>query len=147
MKPSPTDPEELLRPKRKWSLWTLLAPVGLVFVVVLMVGAVNEGTRGKTKSTSTKSTSTKASTVAAKPKSTAYIYKVKAGDSLGAISTQFGLSEADITTCNPRALTDSHTIQPGMRLHVNQAFCDKRVKAARAKADKLVGLGSGSSGK
>jgi len=146
MNPPPKDPDELLRPKRKWSVWTLLAPAALVVVVIpdrrrrqprqekhrhdrrLEQAPARRASRAARPAQTTQKAST-----------TTNIYRVRPGDSIGAISSRFGLSEADLKTCNPHSLIDNYSLQPGMRLHINRAFCADRVKVEQARLDKLTG--------
>lgn len=125
-----TQPPNSPRRRRRYSIWTLLAPAALVIVVVVSFNAIGRsGVLDDDKPTTTKST-TKASTEKkiptnsrGRPKAR---HKVAEGETLQSIADLYGLSVDQLTACNANNLPDPQNLQIGQFLHVDQ----KRCKAA-----------------
>jgi LysM repeat protein len=109
------------RPRRSFSLWTLLAPVALVIVVVLLFNALGQSCVVNDKGCD-KSTAKKKAPAAKASKSAKKLprrYRVKKGENFGAIADRFGLSEAQLKKCNPK-VTDPTNLGVGTVLAVRK---------------------------
>lgn len=126
MNPRPgNDP---LRPKRKYSIWSVLAPIALLVLVFATFNALGESCvikkcPAKDAVTSAKKAETKKAksgqvTKDGKPVRT---YRVRKGDSLSLISEKFDVGENELRACNPKL--DIETLQPGVVLQVNEKTC------------------------
>lgn len=111
-------PDEPTRPRRRYSPWTLLAPLALLAVVVMIFTTLGrscafkdcgESTAGETKQTQTK-------TATVKRKRNAH-YVVKEGDTAQTIAERFDLTEAEFRACN-RQIPDLYNLQIGQFVNV-----------------------------
>ena len=144
MTPNAPIPDQPLRPRRRFSLWTILAPAALILLVVLVFNAVGKSCAFKDCDAKKSSAASKKESGAAK-KSTAAKqqkqrrgYKVRSGDSLQTIAARFELSEADLKACNPK-IFDFRTIQVGQYMLVDRKRCSG---AAEREAKKGGGPGA-----
>lgn len=126
MNPRPgNDP---MRPKRKYSIWSVLAPIALLVLVFATFNALGESCVIK-KCPSKDATDSAKKADAKKPKSgqltkdgrPVRTYRVQKGDSLSLISEKFDISENVLRACNPKL--DIETLQPGALLKVNEKAC------------------------
>jgi hypothetical protein len=112
------------RPRRRYSVWTLLAPAALIVFVVLLFNTLGSSCAIKdcSKHHSAAATKSSASSTSTATGTTAVplnkLYKVKASDTAQSIASHFNLTVDQLEACNPVKLKDLHNVQLGMRLHV-----------------------------
>ncbi|MCW2950319.1 MAG: hypothetical protein JWN41_1332 [Thermoleophilia bacterium] len=134
---APTARREPGSPRRRTTIWTILAPAGAVLLFILLFSAASGScvVHGNcAKSSDSKST-------VAKPANrfkSGTKAKVVAGMSMGSIAAKYGLTVADLQACNPTI--DSQALQPGQRLNVSAADCEGQDLApVGANPDPLAG--------
>ncbi len=114
--------------RRRFSVWTLLAPAAVVVLWVSFFSALGQSCAFKEckdtdkASASAKDTDKPANDVAAGKRT-----KVKDGDTLGAIAAKFGLTEDELKACNPAV--DPQVLRAGTYLKVSAADCQGADKA------------------
>lgn len=111
------------RKKRRFSLWTLLAPVGLVVLVIAIFNALGEAScvfsECKKKDKGSESTSEKPANLPPGGKR----HRVRTGDTVASIAEKYGLTEQGFMKCNPN-ITDSYVLHVGDSVAVG-ATCRK----------------------
>ncbi len=127
------------RRRRKYSVWTLLAPAAVVVLWISFFSALGkscvfkECADAKDNGAESASDGDERNDVPRGGKA-----KVKAGDSLGAIATRFKLTEEELKACNP--LVDPQALQPDTFLIVSAVDCEDADKAETgADPDPLAG--------
>ena len=127
------------RPRRpRYTVWSLLAPVGAIVLFILMFSAVGDSCIAKHDCDSSKSSTADAANKLANDLKSKAKAKVKPGDSIGAIAARFNLTQADLIACNPTI--DPQSLQPGVRLNVAAVDCEGQDLApAGANPDPLAG--------
>lgn len=131
--------------RRRFSIWTLLAPAAVLVLWVSFFSAVGKSCIVRT-CEERPAAATDATTDASGDKRNTLDqgakYKIKAGDSLGAIAARYDLTEDELKACNPTV--DPQTIQPGDRLLVSAIDCEEADKAETgANPDPLAGETTG----
>lgn len=127
------------RRRRRYSVWTLLAPAAAVILWISFFSALGkscifkECADAKDTGAQTVDEGDERNDVPRGGKA-----KVKAGDSLGSIATRFKLTEEELKACNP--LVDPQTLQPNTFLVVSAVDCEDADKAETgANPDPLAG--------
>jgi LysM repeat protein len=128
MTPDAPTPDDPLRPRRRFSFWTLLAPAALIVVVIMTFSAVGKSCAFKdcdepaaeTKAEPAKKATAKKGGKKAKPRKR---YRIQSGDTLQEIAMRFDLSEEDLKACNS-GVFDFRNLQVGRFLHVDKKRCD-----------------------
>jgi LysM repeat protein len=127
------------RRRRRYSVWTLLAPAAAVILWISFFSALGkscvfkECADAKDTGSETADEGDERNDVPRGGKA-----KVKEGDSLGAIATRFKLTEEELKACNP--LVDPQALQPGTYLAVSAVDCEEADKAETgANPDPLAG--------
>jgi LysM repeat protein len=154
-----SSPEDLDKPgsyatgpkrRRRFSIWTLLAPAAAVILWISFFSAL--GSSCIFKECSKDSGSDGAQTVASGDERNDLARdtkaKIKDGDTLGSIAAKYKLTEEELKACNP--LVDPQALQAGRYLVVSAVNCEEADKAETgANPDPLAGdttTGAGSSG-
>jgi hypothetical protein len=139
MEPYPADSGrrgDAPRRRRRYSIWTVLAPIGLIVFVIFSVSALSNSCVGHGNCTKKKT-----DTASAKPANafkSGTKAKVQKGQSMGSIAAKYNLTVADLQACNPTI--DSQALQPGQRLNVSAIDCEGQDLApAGANPDPLAG--------
>ena len=135
----PDGHDPINRRRRRWSVWTLLAPAALVIFSFLIFQAVFDsdlfsgsdgGDDGATEETIDEGL-TESQLAAVRT-------KVKPGETLSEIAAAFGYTIDELTACNPQL--DPQTIQAGDYVLVKRDVCSGADKAAvGADPDPLAG--------
>jgi LysM repeat protein len=127
------------RRRRRYSVWTLLAPAAVVILWISFFSALGkscvfkECADAKDTGAQTTSEGDDRNDVPRGGKA-----KVKSGDSLGSIATRFKLTEEELKACNP--LVDPQALQPDTFLLVSAVDCEDADKAETgANPDPLAG--------
>lgn len=131
------DDNDPLRPRRRFSAWTLLAPVALLVFVFAAFNAIGEScvvkhcAKPASKSSAKDDVlkSDKPPTGGKKPSclNTPKLcprnakYTVKEGDNASVIADRFQLSQDDLSACNPNA--DIVSLPVGTKLFISPARC------------------------
>lgn len=117
--------------RRRYSLWTLLAPAALVVVIIMSFNAI--GRSGVLDSDGGKSTKDSGAKTDAKTTANAKIptnskgrpkarHQVAEGETLQSIADLYQISVDQLIGCNPQ-LSDPQNLQIGQYLHVDQKRC------------------------
>ncbi|MCW2974139.1 MAG: hypothetical protein JWN72_2412 [Thermoleophilia bacterium] len=106
---------------RRYSVWTVLAPVGALVLFILLFSSVQDSCIAKD-SCSKKADKAADTGKPANAFKSGTKAKVVAGQSMGSIAAKYGLSVAELQACNP--LIDAQTLQPGQRLNVSAVDCE-----------------------
>jgi hypothetical protein len=120
--------------RRRYSLWSLLAPIALVVVVFAMYSAVHDSgvvEKGSGKAKTAAKAKAKAKTV----KHTCQVsrgHRVREGETSQSIERDFCLTHDQLVACNPNVI-DFSVIPTGLRLNVGKKACAKA--AAKPKTD------------
>lgn len=140
--PSGTDPHRggTAPRRRRYSLWTLLAPAGAIVLYVGFFSALGGSCLVKDckddDGSASASTSESADEVNDEPRNARV--KVKTGNTLGQIAAKYDLTEDELKACNPKV--DAVTLQPGTYLLVSGKRCEDADKApVGADPDPLAG--------
>jgi LysM repeat protein len=127
------------RRRRRFSVWTLLAPAAAIILWVSFFSALGSSCVFKdcadevSDSETVDESGDARNDLARGTKS-----KVKEGDTLGAIAKRFDLTEDELKACNP--LVDPQALRPGAFLTVSAIDCEEADKAeAGANPDPLAG--------
>ncbi len=127
------------RRRRRYSVWTLLAPAAAVILWISFFSALGQScvfkecSDDKDASANTVNEGDERNDVPRGGKA-----KVKSGDSLGSIATRFKLTEEELKACNP--LVDPQALQPDTFLLVSAVDCEEADKAETgANPDPLAG--------
>lgn len=120
---------------RRYSAWSLLAPLALLAVVIALVHAVSTSCLGDScrtaddkvaeeapnPSAGSAKASTRPGTEARKLPAGQRRYRVKRNDTAEQIAQQFGLTTPQLKACNPDTLADSYDLQAGEMLWVTKS--------------------------
>ncbi|MCW2925028.1 MAG: LysM domain [Thermoleophilia bacterium] len=127
------------RRRRRFSVWTILAPAAVIVLFVAFFSALGQScifkecAKSKSSDSSTADSADKRNSVPRGGRS-----KVKAGDSLGSIAARYELTEEELKACNPKV--DPQSLQPGQYLRVAAIDCEDADRAAvGANPDPLAG--------
>ncbi|MCB0880150.1 MAG: LysM peptidoglycan-binding domain-containing protein [Thermoleophilia bacterium] len=125
--------------KRRYSVWTLLAPAAAVILWISFFSALGQSCVFKeckdkdSGSAKAADTTDERNDLARGTKA-----KVKEGDTLGGIAAKFKLTEEELKACNPKV--DPQAIRAGQYLTVSAVDCEDADKAAvGANPDPLAG--------
>lgn len=122
-------------PRRRLSVWTVLAPVGALALFVIFFAALSNSclSDGCSSKDEKEDTNKPANDLKAGAKA-----KVRAGDSMGSIASRYNLKLDDLKACNPKI--DPVAIQPGQLMKVSAIDCeDADLAAVGANPDPLEG--------
>lgn len=134
MKPPPPSPDQRSRPRRRLSVWSLLAPAALVAVVMLTFSALGDSCVFKDcgAKEATASDTPAEEALAAKREERPELYtkdgrlkprwKVREGQSAQNIADDFELTIEELKACNPQIL-DIRQLQAGEFVQVNHKYC------------------------
>lgn len=128
------------RRRRRYSVWTLLAPAAAVALYIGFFSALSgsclvKGCDSKPNEARASSPD-QADKVNEQPRNART--KVKAGDTLGLIAAKYDLTEEELKACNPEV--DPQTLQPGAFLLISGERCEDADKApVGADPDPLAG--------
>lgn len=152
---SPSDPERpgsystTPRRRRRYSIWTLLAPAAAVVLWISFFSALGQScvfkdcTDDAEAGAQTVAEGDERNDLARGTKS-----KVKEGDTLGSIAEKWMLTEEELKACNPAV--DPQALRPGQYLTVSAVDCEEADKAETgANPDPLAGAtttGAGQAG-
>lgn len=127
----PNDHRDPLRPRRRYSIWTILAPVALLVFVFATFNAIGESClfkecRDEAPAKAKDDGAAKRTKAGAKRRDneslpTGMRYTVKAGDNASAIAADFDITVDELQACNPKA--DITILPEGMKLFVAPARC------------------------
>jgi LysM repeat protein len=143
--PQPDDRSQSFRQpaarRRRFSAWTILAPVAAIILWVSFFSALGKSCVFK-ECADAKDTGSQTSAEANGDKRNDLArgsrVKIKTGDSLGAIAKKYELTEEELKACNP--LVDPQSLQPDHYLLVSAIDCEDADKAeAGANPDPLAG--------
>ncbi|MBC7460584.1 MAG: LysM peptidoglycan-binding domain-containing protein [Thermoleophilia bacterium] len=109
------------RRRRRFSIWTVLAPAGAIVLFVLLISSVQNSCIARGTCTKSKDSNGASGKPANDVKAGAKA-KVVQGQSMGSIAAKYNLSVAELQACNP--LIDAQTLQPGQRLNVSAIDCE-----------------------
>lgn len=111
-------PRNAPRRPLKLSVWSLLAPVALVIVVIFVFNAIGKSCAVRDCPSNAKSTTTTATAKIPTNKR----HRVKPNETAGNIAKLYGLTVDDLAACNPK-VADLYTLQVGQVLTVNPKRC------------------------
>lgn len=125
--------------RRRFSVWTILAPLAVVILWVGFFHALGQScvfkdcADAKDAGSETEDSADARNDVPKGGKA-----KVRDGDSIGAIAARFQLTEEELKACNPDV--DPQALQPGTRLFVSAIDCEDADRAETgANPDPLAG--------
>ncbi|MCZ4496726.1 MAG: LysM domain [Thermoleophilia bacterium] len=133
---SPIDDPRSPRPRRSFSPWSILAPIGALVLFIAFFQALGDSCLVKECKDNGTSTTEAAGPANKQPAGAKAM--VKPGDTLGSIALKYNLKEAELIACNPDV--DAQSLQPGDRLLVAAVDCEGQDRAATgANPDPLAG--------
>ncbi len=124
-KPLPTD--DPAEGRRKFSIWTLLAPVALILFVIFLFQTLGDACIFGSCSNESKAKSSKkasAKKTGNTNKCTRKFTRVREGDNATSIANRCGMTVEELTECNPQ-VKDWRTLQSGQQIRVGAQLCSK----------------------
>lgn len=131
--------------RRRYSVWTLLAPVAVVVLWVSLFVSLGDASIFGSDDSSKESAAKTTKTGPANDLKKGARMKVHKGDTLQAIASRVHLTEDELKACNPAI--DPQTLQPGQFIAVAAVDCEGADRAAvGANPDPLAGETSAAAG-